>query len=121
MGLHTGAASERDGGLFGASVNRAARIMSTAHGGQVLVSQVTTQLVDEQRIGARFVDLGRHGLRGLEAPERLYQLVVDGDDAAYPPPKTERLDQGLPVPRSSLHGREADMATLAGLLSKRPW
>jgi predicted ATPase/class 3 adenylate cyclase len=118
MGLHTGAASEREGSFFGPPVNRAARIMSTAHGGQVLVSQVTTRLVDEQRLGVRFVDLGRHGLRGLETPERLYQLVVDGDDEAYPPPAAEGLAaEYLPVPPSSLHGREADIAALAGLLA----
>ena len=118
MGLHTGAASEREGSFFGPPVNRAARIMSTAHGGQVLVSQVTTRLVDEQRLGVRFVDLGRHGLRGLETPERLYQLVVDGDDEAYPPPAAEGLAaEDLPVPPSSLHGREADIAALAGLLA----
>jgi predicted ATPase/class 3 adenylate cyclase len=118
MGLHTGAASEREGGFFGPPVNRAARIMSTAHGGQVLVSQVTTQLVSEQRLGVRFVDLGRHRLRGLATPERLYQLVIDGDDGAYPPPAAEGLaGENLPVPRSSLHGREGDMAALAGLLA----
>jgi predicted ATPase/DNA-binding SARP family transcriptional activator len=86
MGLHTGASFERDGNYFGPPVNRAARIMGAAHGGQVLVSQVTRQLVDEQRLGLRFVDLGRHRLRGLDTPEQLCQLVIDGDDTTYPPP-----------------------------------
>jgi predicted ATPase/DNA-binding SARP family transcriptional activator len=120
MGLHTGATFERDGNYFGPPVNRAARIMAAAHGGQVLVSQVTRELVDEQRLGHRFIDLGRHRLRGLDVPEHLYQLVIEGDDAAYPPPATLGLaGYDLPVPRSSMHGRDEDMTALAALLATK--
>jgi predicted ATPase/class 3 adenylate cyclase len=120
MGLHTGATVERDGNYFGPPVNRAARIMGAAHGGQVLVSHVTRDLVDEQRLGIGFVDLGRHRLRGLDAPERLYQLVIEDDEAAYPLPVTVGpAAYELPVPRSSLHGREDDIATLVGLLATK--
>jgi predicted ATPase/DNA-binding SARP family transcriptional activator len=120
MGLHTGATFERDGNYFGPSVNRAARIMGAAHGGQVLVSQVTRELVDEQRLGLGFVDLGRHRLRGLDAPEHLYQLVIEADDTTYPAPSTLGVaPYDLPVPRSSLHGREEDIATLAALLATK--
>jgi predicted ATPase/class 3 adenylate cyclase len=118
IGLHTGASFERGGNYFGPPVNRAARVMGAAHGGQVLVSQVTRDLVDEQRLGLRFVDLGRHRLRGLDAPERLHQLVIEGDDTAYPPPATLGVaGYDLPAPRSSLHGRDDDIAALVALLA----
>jgi predicted ATPase/class 3 adenylate cyclase len=118
MGLNTGATFERGGNYFGPPVNRAARIMAAAHGGQVLVSQVTRELVDEQRLGLRFVDLGRHRLRGLDAPEHLHQLVIEGDDTTYPPLATLGVaGYDLPAPRSSLHGRERDIAALAALLA----
>jgi predicted ATPase/DNA-binding SARP family transcriptional activator len=117
MGLHTGATFERGGNYFGPPVNRAARVMGAAHGGQVLVSQVTRELVDEQRLGLRFIDLGRHRLRGLDAPEHLHQLVIEGDDTTYSPPATLGVaGYELPAPRSSLHGREDDIAALVALL-----
>ncbi len=66
MGLHTGAASLRDGDYFGPSLNRAARLMGVAHGGQVVCSQSTTDLAREVLAeGVDFVDLGEHRLRDL--------------------------------------------------------
>ena len=66
IGLHTGAADLRDGDYYGSSVNRAARIMSAAHGGQIAVSHVTEELVSETLPdGLELVDLGEHRLRDL--------------------------------------------------------
>src|SRR5579862_257859 len=74
MGLHTGEAEERDGDYFGAAVNRAARLMAIGHGGQVLVSHATQQLVvsaiDD---GIVLVDRGEHRLRDLLSPERVFE------------------------------------------------
>ena len=68
MGLHTGVASLRDGDYFGSSLNRAARLMGVAHGGQVVCSQATTDLArDVLAEGVDFVDLGEHRLRDLVA------------------------------------------------------
>ena len=77
MGIHTGEAESRGGDFFGPAVNRTARIMSAGHGGQVLLSEATAVLVDEQlpdRVSLR--NLGEHRLKDLDRPEQLFQLVV---------------------------------------------
>jgi predicted ATPase/class 3 adenylate cyclase len=70
MGLHTGEVEERDGDYLGAAVNRAARLMAVAHGGQVVCSDVTAGLVE----GVALADLGEHRLRDLSAPQRVFQV-----------------------------------------------
>ncbi len=80
-GLHVGAAQPRDGDFYGATVNRAARIMSAAHGGQVLLSQAMFELVrDRLPAGASLRDLGNVRLRNLARPERLFQLEHPADE-----------------------------------------
>src|SRR5436305_7595735 len=72
MGLHTGIAEFRDGDYFGAALNRAARIMSAAHGEQVLLSATTAELVGERLPeGVTLREMGEHRLKGLASPERL--------------------------------------------------
>ena len=103
IGLHTGEPLVTGGGYVGIDVHRAARIAAAGHGGQVLVSQSTRDLVgtDELR------DLGRHRLKDLTAPERIYQL----GDGSFPPLKT--LDRtNLPVASSPLVGRQAELTDL---------
>ncbi len=98
IGLHLGEAEERAGNYFGSVVNQAARVMSVAHGGQVVV---TDAVRDASSVDA--VDLGTHVLRDIEAPVHLSQ-VGDGE---FPPLRT--VPQGivsLPSPRTSLVGRE---------------
>src|SRR5712691_2056305 len=85
MGLHTGEPALRDDGYLGIDVHRAARISAAAHGGQVLVSQVTHDLLAGDDV--RFRDVGEHQLKDLPAPERLFQLVIDGLPSEFPPPK----------------------------------
>ena len=74
MGLHTGEAIERDRNYFGSEVNRAARLMSLAHGGQVLVSDATEVLV-RNRVTLR--PLGEHRLRGLRGRMSVYRVVAE--------------------------------------------
>ncbi len=74
MGLHTGEAVERDGDYFGPTVNRTARIMALAHGGQILASAVTVGLVP----ALETMDLGEYLLRGVARPELLHQVVAGG-------------------------------------------
>jgi class 3 adenylate cyclase len=79
MGLHTGEAAVRGTTYVGLDVHRAARICSAAHGGQVLVSSTTRELVTdalpEQAVALR--DLGLFSLRDLARPERLFEIVAD--------------------------------------------
>src|SRR5579859_4349099 len=77
MGLHTGAAEERDGDYFGPAVNRVARLMSAGHGGQILLSQATQELVrDTLPAGVTLRDLGERRLRDLIRPEHIYQVLA---------------------------------------------
>ncbi|MGI9645657.1 MAG: adenylate/guanylate cyclase domain-containing protein, partial [Ilumatobacteraceae bacterium] len=109
MGIHTGEAQEREGDYFGPVLNRAARIMSAGHGGQVLLSASTAALLD----GAVLVDLGEHRLKDLSEPLGLYQL---GDDT-FPAIATLSADSGgLPVQRTELLGRADDVAAVAELV-----
>jgi predicted ATPase len=101
IGIHTGEPTLTDDGYVGVDVHRAARIMSAGHGGQVLLSQTTRDLLDS---GIEVRDLGQHRLKDLGTPQRLYQLG-DGD---FPPLKT--LHQtNLPVQPTPLIGREREL------------
>ena len=70
MGIHTGTADERGGDYFGPTMNRAARLMAAGHGGQILLSAATAQLLDT----AELTDLGEQRLKDLAIPERVYQV-----------------------------------------------
>jgi class 3 adenylate cyclase len=75
MGLHSGVCEERDGDYFGPAVNRVARLLAVADGGQVLVSGVTAELLtDEMPEGVDLRELGTHQLKDLSRPERIYQV-----------------------------------------------
>jgi class 3 adenylate cyclase len=86
IGLHTGAAEYRDGDYFGPAVNRAARVMDAAHGGQVLVSLATEEVLSEALPpGIQLIDLGEHQLRDLAKPQRIFQIVAPGLPSEFPP------------------------------------
>jgi WD40 repeat protein/class 3 adenylate cyclase len=86
MGVHTGEPFVADGHYVGIDVHRGARIAAAAHGGQVIVSERTSELVSEHRSPARALrDLGLHRLKDLPEPERLFQLVADGLPGSFPP------------------------------------
>ena len=113
MGLHTGEAVERDGDYFGPVLNRAARIMGLAHGGQILISAVTAGLAES----FERVDLGEHRLRGLTRPERLFQVVGAGLPREFPPLRGEEgTVHNLPAALTSFVGREVDIDTVTSRL-----
>jgi predicted ATPase len=101
MGIHTGAPIVTDEGYVGLDVHRTARIMSAAHGGQVLVSEQTRQLLDST-VGLR--DLGEHRLKDLSAPQRLHQL----GDGEFPALKT-LYQTNLPIQPTPLVGRHQEL------------
>jgi YVTN family beta-propeller protein len=89
IGINTGEASLEDGRYVGFAVHRAARISAAAHGGQILLSSTTRELVSDDLPPDQGVrDLGERRLKDLPRPERLYQLVVDGLPTEFGPPRT---------------------------------
>jgi class 3 adenylate cyclase len=103
MALHAGVCEERDGDYFGPAVNRAARLLAVASGGQVLVSGVAAELLSEEMpegVGLR--ELGTHRLKDLTRPERIYEV-----EAAF-------LVTPVAAPGANQPGRPADPATAAG-------
>ena len=106
-GLHAGIVERRDNDFFGSVLNRAARIMAAAHGGQVLVSQaLAVLLVDRLPAGVTLRDLGAVRLRDLASPERVFQVVHPA------------LRQDFPALRSLVV--DAEQPAAAGDLVHRP-
>src|SRR5262245_27401277 len=120
LGLHTGAAEERDGDYFGPAVNRAARVMQAGHGGQVLLSAVTAGLVrGELPAGAGLRDLGEHRLKDLLEPEGLVQLLAPGLPEHFPAPRTLGTHpNNLPLQLTSFVGRARALAAVHDLLGR---
>jgi predicted ATPase/class 3 adenylate cyclase len=118
MALHTGSADERDGDYFGPPVNRVARLLSAGHGGQVLLSTATQELVrDALPEGTKLRDLGERRLKDLFRPERVFQLISPDLPATFPPLKSldARLNN-LPAQPTPLVGRERELREACGLL-----
>ncbi len=114
MGIHTGEAELRDGDYFGTSVNRTARLTAIGHGGQVLVSSATAELVGDAVL---LVDLGEHRLRDLGRPMRVFQVGVDGSRVEFPPLRSLDVIPGnLPRQVTSFVGRDTEVAELVGLV-----
>ena len=120
MALHVGAAQERGGDYFGSPVNRVARLLSAAHGGQVLLSLSTEELVGDQLpAGASLRDLGEHRLKDLFRPERVFQLSTPGLPSEFPPLRTlDVYRNNLPPQPTSLIGREKEVAEVCQRLSR---
>ena len=120
MGLHTGQGTLGGDNYVGLDVHRAARIAAAGRGGQLLVSATTRGLVEDtlpEHVTLR--DLGDHGLRDLERPERLYQVVIPGLPADFPPIRSAEPRQGnLPTPLASFVGRERPLRDVKDLVSR---
>jgi len=106
MGLHTGEPTVTPEGYVGMDVHRAARVAAAGHGGQVLLSQATRDLVD-----AAVRDLGDHRLKDLSAPERIFQL----GNGEFPRLKT-LYQTNLPVQPGPLIGRTREVAEVTALV-----
>lgn len=119
MSLHVGAAEFRDDDYFGNSLNRVARILAAAHGGQVLLSLPVEELVrDQLPSGVLLRDLGERRLRDVSRPEHLFQLVLAGIPAEFPPLRTlEITPNNLPTLLNTFVGRERERDEVKRLLS----
>jgi predicted ATPase/class 3 adenylate cyclase len=112
MALHTGEAELRDGDYFGSAVNRCARLRAAGHGGQVLLSQPTSELVREALpIGTSLLDLGEYRLKDLVRSERIFQLADRDLPGEFPPLRSlDACLHNLPLQTTPLLGRECEVA-----------
>jgi len=108
IGIHTGEPALTGEGYVGIDVHRAARICSAAHGGQVVLSERTTELLDG---GPGLINLGMHRLKDLGAPEKLFQL----GEAEFPPLRSLNATN-LPAQPGPLIGRERELSELTELV-----
>src|SRR5919109_4550961 len=120
MGLHTGRGELGGDGYVGLDVHRAARIADAAHGGQVLISDITARLVEAALpSGVRVRPLGDHRLKDLAHPEHLHQLEIEGLPSEFPPPRSiEARPSNLPAELTSFVGRNAEIAEVERLLKR---
>jgi predicted ATPase/class 3 adenylate cyclase/DNA-binding CsgD family transcriptional regulator len=121
MALHTGDAQIRDERFYvGPSIIRCARIRALGHGGQVLISSTTADLLaDRLPKGAALLPLGLHRLRDLRQPERIFQLSHSALCSQFPPLRSlDLLPNNLPVQLTSFIGRELELADIAARLAE---
>ncbi len=120
MGLHTGVAEQRGDDYYGRVLNEAARLMDAGHGGQILVSRATWELVrDALPEGCEVIDLGEHRLRGVSRPMGVGQVAHRDFPRRFPP---LRLSDGpghdLPVQLTTFVGRVAELEVLGKVLAE---
>jgi hypothetical protein len=120
MGLHTGEAEERDGDYFGSAVNRAARLMALAHGGQVVASAATADVAaDTLPPEMKLVDLGEHLLRDLFRREHVFQVEAPRLGSEFPPLRSvDAMPGNLPAQPTSFVGRSDEVRDLRAALGQ---
>lgn len=117
MGMHTGEGAVGGDDYVGLDVHRAARIGAAGHGGQVLLSSTTCELIrNDVPSGADLLDLGEHRLKDLARPERIYQLSIEGLQVEFPPIRSLEAPTNLPAQRTSFVGREREVPLIKELL-----
>jgi predicted ATPase/class 3 adenylate cyclase len=121
MGIHTGEAERTSNNEYASNptLNRVARILSAAHGGQILLSLATKDLVkDSLPPNTALRDMGEHHLRNLIHPEHLFQLNIPGLPSEFPPLNTLTHRHNLPVQMTGFIGREKEQHEVIDLLTK---
>jgi predicted ATPase len=119
MGVHTGIAYERDGNYFGPAPNRAARIMSAAHGGQILLSAEAAAALTPR--DTEVVELlGRFQLRDLAEAIEIHQLVVPALGLAFAPLQATSQSARIQRPSTTFVGRDDELSRLAALVATEP-
>ena len=120
MGLHTGHADLREGDYYGSAVNRCARVRSLGHGGQVLLSLATEQVIaDYLPEQVEIVDLGLHPLKGLKRPEQIFQMVISDVPSDFPPLQTQvGPKHNIPEQLTPFVGRRSKIEEVRSLLSQ---
>ena len=116
MGVHTGEPEQRDAGYVGLDVHQAARIAAAGHGGQIVVSRSTRDLLGPD---AAWSTSGDHRLKDIDAPVRLFQLGGEGLETDFPPLRSLHASN-LPRPATRLVDRAEEAAARAGRRSAWP-
>jgi predicted ATPase/class 3 adenylate cyclase len=118
MALHSSIAEERDGDYFGQPLNRVARLLAIGHGGQVLLSASTRDIVqDILPEGASLRDMGERRLKDLIRPEHVYQLCHPDLLSQFPPLHSlDARPNNLPIQTTTFIGREREMAQIKKLM-----
>ena len=120
MGLNTGTAEERAGDYYGPAVNRAARLVTVAHGGQILISEKIHNLLHSALpAGLAFKDLGHHRLRDLSQVEHVFQLVAADLPTIFPALRTpDSATTNLPIQLTSFIGRTNEISAVSTLVTR---
>ncbi len=116
MGMHTGQPTRLEGDYVGMDVHRAARIASAAHGGQIVLSATTAQVLADQSAELEVKDLGWHRLKDIPEPERIMQLVADELPQEFPPLKSLGTPTNLPQAPTPIVGRDGELAEITAQL-----
>ena len=112
MGLHTGEPAVGEERYVGIGVHRAARVGAVAHGGQVLLSRTTRELLEDDVEGVSVRDLGAYRLKDIDRPEWLFQLDIEGLQTDFPPLKAEKVAEPHPLRRRAIL-----LSALAGVIA----
>ncbi len=120
MALHTGAADACDGDYFGPPLSRLSRLIAAGHGGQILVSAATYEMIrDSLPDGVSLRDLGEQRLKDLTRPEHIYQITASDLPLDFPPLHSlANRPNNLPAHTSPLVGREREAADIQALLTR---
>ncbi|HEX9370216.1 MAG TPA: AAA family ATPase, partial [Roseiflexaceae bacterium] len=120
MALHTGVVAERDGDYVGRPVRWDMLLLAASHGRQILLSQVTQELLrDQLPADAALRDLGAYSLKDTGPPEHLFQLITPGMPTDFPPLRPPaRRPHNLPILPTPLIGRDQDVAAVVAALRR---
>lgn len=118
MAVHVGAVEKRDGDYFGSTLNRVARLIGIAHGGQILLSaDAAADAAAMLSQGVSLLNLGEHRLKDLARSERVSQIVADGLQSLFPPLRSLTvLPNNLPWQPTSFIGRDRDLVNVRAML-----
>ena len=118
MGLHTGEAEERGQDYFGPTLNRCARLMSAAHGGQIVLSATTAELLRGAVEDVEIVDLGFHRLRDVTEPVSVAELRIVGRPQEFPALRSLGRGGNLPAAPDQFIAREVELVAVADMVSR---
>ena len=119
IALYTGAAEARNGDYFGPPLNRVARLIAAGHGGQMLLSAATAELLREHLPpSVELRDMGERRLKDLTRPEHIYQVLAAGLPADFPPLRAlDAFRTNLPAQLTSFVGREKEIVAVKQLIT----